>query len=174
MRPIQAEYLYTRFGNDCGLPVCSNNNNQNSFRLKSGIVMGWGMPAEVVAVSASCSASPASVDAGQPVSVNVTPSGFSPKRKLSYSYSTTGGKISGTTPSASVDTSGLSAGSYTVGAKVVDNGSGKNQRSAGCQTSFVVIAKQPPTLSVSAYPSSVTAGGTSAITATAAARTTVR
>jgi opacity protein-like surface antigen len=42
IRPVQAEYLYTRFGNNCALSVCSNNNNQNSFRLKSGIVVGWG------------------------------------------------------------------------------------------------------------------------------------
>jgi len=42
LRPIQAEYLYTRFGNQCALAVCNNNNNQNSFRLKSGIVIAWG------------------------------------------------------------------------------------------------------------------------------------
>jgi opacity protein-like surface antigen len=42
LRPIQAEYLYTRFGNNCSLAICSNNNNQNSFRLKSGIVIAWG------------------------------------------------------------------------------------------------------------------------------------
>ena len=42
IRLIQAEYLYTRFGNNCQLQLCSNNNNQNSFRLKSGIVIGWG------------------------------------------------------------------------------------------------------------------------------------
>jgi len=42
LRPIQAEYLYTRFGNSCQVELCSNNNNQNSFRLKSGIVIGWG------------------------------------------------------------------------------------------------------------------------------------
>jgi opacity protein-like surface antigen len=42
LRAVQAEYLYTRFGNDCALQVCSNNNNQNSFRLKSGIVIAWG------------------------------------------------------------------------------------------------------------------------------------
>jgi|SRR5580700_954525 opacity protein-like surface antigen len=42
LRPIQAEYLYTRFGNSCEAAFCSNNNNQNSFRLKSGIVIGWG------------------------------------------------------------------------------------------------------------------------------------
>jgi opacity protein-like surface antigen len=42
LRLVQAEYLYTRFGNDCQFAVCSNNNSQNSFRLKSGIVIGWG------------------------------------------------------------------------------------------------------------------------------------
>jgi opacity protein-like surface antigen len=42
LRPVQAEYLYTRFGNDCNLNVCTFNNNQNSFRLKSGIVINWG------------------------------------------------------------------------------------------------------------------------------------
>lgn len=41
IRLIQAEYLYTRFGNNCALAVCNNNNNQNSFRLKSGIVLNW-------------------------------------------------------------------------------------------------------------------------------------
>jgi opacity protein-like surface antigen len=42
LRLVQAEYLYTRFGNSCAFVYCSNNNNQNSFRLKSGIVLAWG------------------------------------------------------------------------------------------------------------------------------------
>ncbi len=42
LRPVQAEYLYTRFGNSCPANICTNNNNQNSFRLKSGIVIAWG------------------------------------------------------------------------------------------------------------------------------------
>jgi opacity protein-like surface antigen len=42
LRLIQAEYLYTRFGNSCAFVYCSQNNNQNSFRLKSGLVMSWG------------------------------------------------------------------------------------------------------------------------------------
>ena len=42
LRAVQAEYLYTRFGNDCPLTFCTQNNNQNSFRLKSGIVIAWG------------------------------------------------------------------------------------------------------------------------------------
>jgi opacity protein-like surface antigen len=46
VRLFQAEYLFTRFGNSCGFAICSSNNNdtnsQNSFRLESGIVIGWG------------------------------------------------------------------------------------------------------------------------------------
>jgi opacity protein-like surface antigen len=42
IRLVQAEYMYTRFGNSCPYAVCSNNNSQNSFRLKSGVVMSWG------------------------------------------------------------------------------------------------------------------------------------
>jgi opacity protein-like surface antigen len=42
IRLVQVEYLYSRFGNQCAFPICSLNNNQNSFRLKSGIVIGWG------------------------------------------------------------------------------------------------------------------------------------
>src|SRR6266581_4449283 len=43
LRPLQAEYLYTRFGNSCGsAPACNDNRNQNNFRLKSGIVVAWG------------------------------------------------------------------------------------------------------------------------------------
>jgi opacity protein-like surface antigen len=41
IRLAQLEYLYSRFGNNCNLAVCNNNNNQNSFRLKSGIVIAW-------------------------------------------------------------------------------------------------------------------------------------
>jgi len=41
LRLVQAEYLYTRFGNSCAQSACSNNNNQNSFRLKSGVVINW-------------------------------------------------------------------------------------------------------------------------------------
>ena len=42
LRLVQAEYLYTRFGNNCNLPICTTgNNSQNSFRLKSGLVINW-------------------------------------------------------------------------------------------------------------------------------------
>jgi opacity protein-like surface antigen len=46
VRLFQAEYLFTRFGNSCQFAICTSNNNntnsQNSFRLESGVVFGWG------------------------------------------------------------------------------------------------------------------------------------
>jgi opacity protein-like surface antigen len=48
VRLFQAEYLFTRFGNSCQFAICNNNgnnnntNSQNSFRLESGVVIGWG------------------------------------------------------------------------------------------------------------------------------------
>lgn len=39
IRAVQVEYLYTRFGNNLAF---TNNVNQNSLRVKSGIVIAWG------------------------------------------------------------------------------------------------------------------------------------
>lgn len=41
-RVVQAEYLYSRVGNGCRFAYCTGNNGQNSVRLNSGIVIGWG------------------------------------------------------------------------------------------------------------------------------------
>jgi hypothetical protein len=75
--------------------------------------------------------------------------------------------VAGNTGTASVDTTGLAPGSYTVSAKVWDNGRGVHQRSATCQTAFSV--NQPPargpSLTVSASPASVLCGDSSTITA---------
>ncbi len=84
---------------------------------------------------------------------------------MSYSYETNGGKVSGKTATATVDTTGVAAGSYTVIAKVVDNGKGKHQQMATCQAPFTVNEEHAPTLSISAVPNSVTVGDSSTITA---------
>jgi hypothetical protein len=159
IRPIQADYVYTTYSES------GTSSTLNGVRLQAGVVFAFGLPKEEAAVSASCSADPAAVDAGAPVTISVTPSGFLPKRILSYSYTSTGGKISGNTATASLDSTGLAAGSYTVSAKVVDDGRGKHQRSASCQTSFSVNAVHPPILAVTADPDSLNSGDPSTITA---------
>ncbi len=114
------------------------NNTFNGVRLQAGVVFNFGVPAAEGPVSPACSAAPQAVDAGAPVKVSVTPTGFLPKRTLSYSYASNGGKIAGNAPSASVDTTGLAPGSYTVNAKVVDNGKGKHQQTASCMASLQI------------------------------------
>jgi outer membrane protein OmpA-like peptidoglycan-associated protein len=42
IRLIQADYLYTRFGNSCPFAICSHNSEQGSFRLQSGLVFSFG------------------------------------------------------------------------------------------------------------------------------------
>jgi outer membrane protein OmpA-like peptidoglycan-associated protein len=160
-RPIQADYVFTSYN----AINPSQRNTLNGVRLQAGFVLSLGLPKEEGPVSATCSAQPSSVDSGMPVTVAVTPSGFSPNRTLSYSYMSTGGKVSGNTSSTSVDTSGLAAGSYTVSATIMDNGKGKHQRTASCQATFAVNAMHPPTISVTANPDTVTVGEPSTITA---------
>lgn len=160
-RPIQVDYVNTTYN----AIQPSVRNTLNGVRVQSGFVVSLGLHPEEAAVSATCSAEPARVDSGMPVTVTVTPSGFLPKRTLSYSYASTGGRISGTTSTATVDTTAMQAGSYTVTATVTDNGKGKHQRTASCQAMFSVKQPQPPTLSVTANPDTVTAGEPSTITA---------
>lgn len=95
-------------------------------------------------VLASCSAEPPAVGPGVKVKIGVTPKGFLPKRTLSYSYATTGGAISGSTATESVDTTGVGPGTYTVTAKVADKSKGTRQQTASCKTQFTVNAKQTP------------------------------
>jgi hypothetical protein len=164
LRLIQAEYLYTRFGNSCQFALCSDNNNQNSFRLKSGIVIGWGFP-ETVQPSASCSVQPSEVLVGEPITATATGSNFNPKHTLSYTWSATGGNVTGKDNTASIDTTGLAGGSYIVTAHITD-AKMKKGGEASCSASYTVKEppKNPPTMSCSASPSSLQGGGSSTIT----------
>jgi hypothetical protein len=86
---------------------------------------------------------------------------------LTYSYATNGGKLEGNTPTATVNTVGLTPGSYTVTAEVADNGKGSHRQTASCQAAFVVREppKYPPSISISASPNSLTSGESATIMA---------
>jgi outer membrane protein OmpA-like peptidoglycan-associated protein len=167
IRPFQISYVYTLY--DAGTVATDGKRDDlNGFRVQSGLIYNLGLPAQEGPVKAVCSAEPAEVDAGAPVKVSVTAQGFLPKRQMRYSYGTTGGSVAGNLAAATVDTTGVQAGAYTVSAKVVDNGKGKHRQSASCETNFSVKAKLPPTLSVSANPASVRVGDASTVTASGA------
>jgi hypothetical protein len=166
IRPIQFDYVNSYY---TAVSVQGATNSFNGVRLQAGVVWKLGLPSAETKGSAACMADPTAVDAGVPVKISVTPAGFSPKRILSYSYASTGGRVAGTAAgNSTVDTTGVAPGNYTVTAKVTDDGRGSHQQTASCQAAFSVNEppRHPPVLSVTAYPASVTSGDSSAITVT--------
>ena len=164
LRPVQAEYLYTRFGNNFGTNV-----NQNNFRLKSGIVIGWGgkKPKPPNAVTASCSVDGSPVVEGSNQAVMASANASNTYgMPMNYAWTATGGKVDGTGAQARWDSTGVAPGTYTLTARV-DDGHGVSN---SCSADVTVNPKPvppPPTMSCSADPSSLLAGARSTITASA-------
>ncbi len=130
-------------------------------RLRTGLVFDWG-GAPAVAPAASCSVQPGEVIVGEPITATVTASKFNPKHTVTYAWSSNGGQVTGKDTTAQIDTSNASPGSYTVTARVTDAREKKNNE-ATCTANFTVKPlppKNPPTMSISASPSSLQAGGT--------------
>ena len=81
---------------------------------------------------------------------------------LHYSWTSSGGRVTGNNETASIDTTGTSAGSYTVSANITDGKKGQ----ASCQASFTIKErpKNSPRISCSANPTTVRAGTPSTVT----------
>jgi hypothetical protein len=130
-------------------------------RLRTGLVFSWG-GAPAVAPSASCSVQPSEVMVGEPITATVATSNFNPKHTVTYAWSGNGGQVTGKDTTAQIDTSNAAPGSYTVTARVTDAREKKNNE-ATCSANFTVKPlppKNPPTMSLSANPTSLQAGGT--------------
>jgi len=150
IRLAQVDYIHSKhtFGSD--------DFSFNSIRYRAGINILLGVAPPGPPPGAACSVNPMEVYAGQPISASANAQNFNPKRTLSYSWTASGGKISGKDSTASVDTTGLAPGSYTAGATITDGHKGQ----ASCQASFTIKErpKNPPQMSCSASSSSVRAG----------------
>ena len=135
-------------------------------RLRSGLVFEFGGGKETP-VAAACSVQPSEVMVGEPVHVTVAPSNFNPKHTLTYNWTSTGGKIEGKDTGATIDTNGMTGGSYTATARVTDPKAKKNNE-ASCTSNFTVKEppKNPPQISCSASPSTVQAGTAATVTCT--------
>ncbi|MGA7381651.1 MAG: outer membrane beta-barrel protein [Terriglobales bacterium] len=166
LRAVQADYLYTRFSSECPVATCNNNDYQNNLRLESGIVIAWG-GSEPVTPTANCSVQPSEVMVGEPITATASGSNFNPKHTLTYTWASNGGKVAGKDNTASIDTNGVAGGSYTVTAHISDPKM-KNGGTASCSANFTVKEppKNPPTMSCSASPSTLQAGGSSTISCT--------
>ncbi len=167
IRPIQADYEHAHV--DFGPPNITNSAggvaDMNAYRLSSGIVLRFGSIEPRLAAALSCSLQPSSVFPGDPVTVSSQNLGLNPKKKTTYSWTSTGGSISGSGETATVDTKALVPGDYTVRGKVSQGG--KSWQNASCESSFTVKPFDPPTISCSASPNIVRFGESSTITANA-------
>ena len=129
-------------------------------RLRTGVVFNWGGAAPLTP-SASCSLQPSEVMVGEPITATVSASNFNPKHTVTYSWTGTGGQVTGKETTASIDTTNAAPGSYTVTVHVTDPKAKKNNE-ASCSANYTVKPlppKNPPTLSLSASPASIVTGG---------------
>ena len=119
-------------------------------------------------VSAVCTTDPLVTYAGATISVHVTPDGFLPHRKLTYTYRSTDGEVTGDASSTgTVNTTGLQPGNYNVSSLVSDDHKPKRTLVATCQASFTIKEppKYPPQMHVRAEPQAVSSGAPVTVTA---------
>ena len=162
LRLFQADYEYwhASFGPQ---PVTGGRANLSNARLSTGILLKFGSIVPPPPVTYSCSANPASVFPGDPITVTGTASNLNPKKTATYSWTGTGVKVTGDTATANVDTNGLNAGNYTVTGHVSEGQ--KPGQFADCTANFTVKPFEPPTISCSANPTTIKPGDSSTITA---------
>jgi hypothetical protein len=160
IRLFQADYEYMHA--DFGPVEFGGRANINAARLSAGVVWHIGSIVPPPPVTLACSASPASVFPGEPVTITATADMLNPKLKAVYTF--TGESVSGTGATATVATASLAPGTHTVKCNVTEGP--KPGQSADAQATFTVKAFEPPTVSCSANPSTIKPGDTSTITAT--------
>ena len=164
IRLAQVDYIYSNYH----AKFLGESAQLNSIRLAAGIVVNLG-DYYAPALAATCTAQPTEVTEGEPVTVTATGANFNSKHTITYAWTTDGGKIdAANAQSAHIDTTGASAGPHTANATLTD-AKMRKMNSAKCSAPFTVKAKpmNPPQVSCSVNPTTVTAGGPSTITATA-------
>ena len=170
-RVFQADYQYMHvsFGPGANLPPDGSTNilggraNINNAQLSTGLVFHMGSIIPPPPVAYTCSVSPSEVYPGDQITVTGNAQNLNPKKTATYSWTTTGGKISGTSSTGTVDTADLNPGTYTVAGHVTEGV--KPGETADCNATFTVKQFEPPTVACTANPTSVNPGDSATITA---------
>ncbi len=162
IRPIQADFHFSRVNYGPQNPPTSFTGGFGqitAFRLSTGLVYRFGATEPSLPAAFGCEAQPVTVFPGDPITITgrVINLEENKKRLPVYTWETTGGRISGIDGGATINTSGVAPGDYTVIGHVRE-GSGPAQH-ADCTATFRVVAYQPPSVTCSANPSSVQPGG---------------
>jgi hypothetical protein len=170
LRLFQADYRYIHadFGPTATIPtggILGGRANLDAVELSTGIVVHFGHIIPPPPVTYACSVAPASGYPGDPLTVTGTAMNLDPKKTATYTWTSTGGTISGTSATGAIDTKTAAPGTYTVTGHVAEGA--KPGQSADCTAQFTIMPFQPPTISCSANPTSVNPGDSSTITASA-------
>jgi len=165
---VDYRYIHANYGPYTQIPtsgVLGGRANIGAAQLSTGILMHFGHVVPPPPVAYSCSVAPASGYPGDPITVTGTATNLNPKKTATYSWTSTGGTISGTSSTANIDTKTAAPGTYTITGHVTEGN--KPGQAADCTAQFTINAFQPPTVSCSANPTSVNPGDSATITTTA-------
>jgi outer membrane protein OmpA-like peptidoglycan-associated protein len=165
LRLFRADFVFSnhQYGPSSIVPAT----DVRGLRLQSGLVFRFGPEPAGPPVSATCAIQPGEVMVGEPATATASVSNFNPRHTLNYTWTSTGGQITGKDGTASLDTNGMAGGSYTVTAHISDPQMRKGGE-ASCMADFAVKEppKNPPVVSCFASPSNVQTGVSSAINCT--------
>lgn len=165
---VDYQYMHASFGPPNTQPPTGSNieggrANINAAQLSTGLVYHLGSIIPPPPVTYTASASPTEVYPGEPVTVTGNAQNLNPKKTPTYTWTSTGGKVSGTSSTATVDTTDLAPGTYTVTGHVTEGN--KPGQSADANATFTVKQFEPPTISCTSSPATVNPGDSATITA---------
>jgi len=168
LRLFQADfrYIHANFGPFTPPPtagITGGRANLNGAELSTGIVTHFGHILPPPQVTYTCSVSPSTAFPGDPLTVTGTALNLNAKKTATYTWTTDGGTISGTSNVANIDTKSAAPGSYTAKGHVTQGT--RPWESADCSAPFTIQAFQPPTIACSSNPSTVSPGDSSTISA---------
>ncbi len=168
VRPVQADYQFAHVDHGPLVPpagILGGLGEMDAFKISGGLVLRTGEKSDVQPVMLGCTAEPVAVHPGETVTVNGSTLYLNPKRRAQFTWLSNGGKITPAGAMATVDTTGLAPGEYTVEGHVSEGS--KPRENASCTAPFTVRAIQPPTVACSASPTSAQSGTPILILATA-------
>lgn len=171
LRIFEADYRYIHadFGPSTTVPTpgpLGGRANLSAAELSAGILVHLGHVIPPPPIAYTCAlttpAAGATIYPGDPVEITGTATNINPKKPVTYSWTSDAGPVGSTSNVAAVDTKSMNPGSYTVKGHVMQGN--KPGQFADCSVPFTLTQFQPPTISCSANPSTVSPGQSATIT----------
>ncbi len=171
IRLFEADYRWSHvdFGPSTTIPTggpLGGRANLSAAELSAGILLHFGhiIPPPPIAYTCALTtpAAGTTIYPGDPVEITGTATNINPKKPVTYSWTSDAGPIASTSNVAAVDTKSVNPGSYTVKGHVMQGA--KPGQFADCSVPVTVTQFQPPTITCSANPSTVSPGQSATIT----------